>query len=1063
MRNFSHRSARIGGMENALARPKLVGRLNRRWDLPVSSVVAGAGYGKSTILIAALGASEDRTHDRFMSLRLVTAAEELVAALAECWEFGTPPSTLGEAVDWLASSWWALSPNSVCTTIDNVQHLDGPARLLLAKLVGELKPNTHLVLAGRSHIVETAPVLLDENALRFDDDEVALLSNKTGTPVAELATVRGWPAAVAVTIAALGLSATQTNGLPPTALHVTGTQVSRSLAVEQADEQGADATLGNAAFGITAPDSQTPDSTMGGAPVDLMPDSIWSAILSPLDPEQRSGVALLALAGPCDERTLERLLGEQADDLVDGILSQVPLCVWRRGFMDVHALWAVPALASLSPVERRAVPERVVRALLDVGRASEAFVLATEYGLTNERLHIVRSVCADERLIPDAATAARWASAIGDTNCTFETDLLRGIFLKGREPRLAVDHLWRAADAARTQNFPRIEMMALALLGTVGYTLQDDTVRQHIAQRARELASDGHNSAVVLVDLGDVFRFLETGEPRLALDKLDEVHVRTADQFSSLAVYLRALALCEVGQAQAALEQLAAHEGELRPYQFGAAVVAARCRWMVGDLDGAQALLEREAAAARVDKRADHAATFDSFHRLMAVVTGRLISNASIAPTTPITMLLLASAATLPLVEEDPTKFEEVLRLANTFGGRGAVLPELRHVAWFVAPDFFQPELEGPVEAARRVGRAISSDELPASADVERSLHLFPRPLVVRLTLLWLRQMASTATSTAGTDSGVRPTWASLLQPTDRAAIRSKAFELALDVPSWLIDPEHAVEIRMLGPISITVAGVDQPPELRRERVRALLWLLVFRTEVSRREAASLLWPQLSAEASANNLRTTLGYLVKVFEADVKRTDAKSGQSKSVVSKSRHTAKTGCSILAVDRSTISLRRDVSVTVDAWELQRNLDAARQAERNGSIAHALQFYRAAADLWRADPGIDFDTDDWSNRAIGELRGAFVESAVRAAELLIGFDDVEALRLAVRALTVDRWSVRASDVEVRANSGLGRDAAARQALIRHRTLLAELGVDANRSESLAGIVSRATLGRR
>ena len=978
--------------------------LSRRWDMPVSCVVAGAGYGKSTTLLAALDGSNDKAHDRFLALGAETAAEELVGALADCWGLGAPPSTLGEAVVWLVSSWWALSPNSVCTTVDNAHHLDAQARVVLATLISGLKPNTHLLIAGRSQVLDGAPVLLDEQALRFNDEEIAIIALKTGTTAAELAIVQGWPAAIAVTIAARGLT------------------TSAHSAEAHSAEAGSVGTGSDGAAAVEVADTDA-------APT----KTLWSAILSPLTSEQRSAVALLALAGPSDERTLERLLGDQADELVNEILSQVPLCVWRRGFMDVHVLWGVPALASLSAVDRRAIPIRVVRALLDGGRASEAFVLATEYGLSSERLRIVQSVCADERLIPDAATAARWVSMIGDADVTFETDLLRGIFLKGREPRLAVEHLRRAADSAGAANQPRIEMMALALLGTVGYTLQDDGVRQHIALRARELGAEGNDDALVLVDLGEVFRFLEVGDPRSALQKLDAARIRTADQFSSLAAYLRALALCEVGQAQAALEQLAMHEGALRPYQFGSAIVAARCRWMIGDLDGAEALLEREAASATADQRADHASIFDAFRRLIAAVTGRATGAEATPGTTPISMLLFACAQTLSSIEVDPSQFGAVLQLAHSFGGLGSVLPELRHLAWFVAPDFPQPELDGPVEAARRAGRAIANDELPSSGDAERSLHLFPRPIIIRLTLLWLRRNTT----------GERPSWATSLRPADRSDARHAARELGLTIPGWLLDPEQSVEIRVLGPISISVGGIDQPPELRRERVRALLWLLVFRSDVSRREAASLLWPKLSPEASANNLRTTLGYLVKVFD----------GNSKVG----------GSSILAVDRVTIGLRRDVALSVDAWELQKDLDAARRAERTGAISQALQLYRAAAGHWRADPGNDLDTDEWSNRAIGELRAAFVEASVRAAELLIGFDDGEALRLAVGALMVDRWSARASDVEVRANSGLGRDAAARQALIRHRSLLAELGIDASRSEPLAGVVSRATLGRR
>ena len=193
MRVFPSYSARMARMEAALARPQLVTALNRRWDFVASSVVAGAGYGKSTSLLGAIDGSKDKTHDRFLSLGGATAAEEFVHALARCWEFGLPPSNLGEAVHWLASAWWARSPNDVCTTVDNAHHLDAHARTVLAQLIAGCKANTHLLLAGRSLVIVGAPVLLDESTLRFGDDELTAIAAKTGTPVLELAAVQGCP------------------------------------------------------------------------------------------------------------------------------------------------------------------------------------------------------------------------------------------------------------------------------------------------------------------------------------------------------------------------------------------------------------------------------------------------------------------------------------------------------------------------------------------------------------------------------------------------------------------------------------------------------------------------------------------------------------------------------------------------------------------------------------------------------------------------------------------------------------------------------------------------------
>ena len=49
------------------------------------------------------------------------------------------------------------------------------------------------------------------------------------------------------------------------------------------------------------------------------------------------------------------------------------------------------------------------------------------------------------------------------------------------------------------------------------------------------------------------------------------------------------------------------------------------------------------------------------------------------------------------------------------------------------------------------------------------------------------------------------------------------------------------------------------------------------------------------------------------------------------------------------------------------------------------------------------------------------------------------------------------------MRANAGLGRDAAARQGLARHRSLVEELGLDADLVAPLAEVVARASLGAR
>lgn len=196
----------------------------------------------------------------------------------------------------------------------------------------------------------------------------------------------------------------------------------------------------------------------------------------------------------------------------------------------------------------------------------------------------------------------------------------------------------------------------------------------------------------------------------------------------------------------------------------------------------------------------------------------------------------------------------------------------------------------------------------------------------------------------------------------------------------------------------------------------------------------------MGGSAAANNLRTTRSYAVRSL-----------------------TDPSGNSVLVVDRNALELVDDGRLRVDAWQLEAELDRGRRAERTGGIADALAAYRRAAACWRSDPVHEMAAAPWLEDPLGDIRAAFVEAATRAAELLVGRYDEAALGLATRALAADRWAARASDVTVRAHAGLGRDAAARQALSRHRVLVAGLGLDDAHLAPLATVVAQASLGRR
>lgn len=129
-------------------RPRLVGLLAKRWNHAVTLVVAGAGFGKTTVLAQVV-----RTH---------LVAPRGVDVWVSCTAAHGDPSALTRAV--LAAmpcrsgarsvldALVRLAPVEVCLISDDVHEIPAasPGAALLGELVRSLPATTHLVLSGRS-------------------------------------------------------------------------------------------------------------------------------------------------------------------------------------------------------------------------------------------------------------------------------------------------------------------------------------------------------------------------------------------------------------------------------------------------------------------------------------------------------------------------------------------------------------------------------------------------------------------------------------------------------------------------------------------------------------------------------------------------------------------------------------------------------------------------------------------------------------------------------------------------------------------------------------------------
>jgi DNA-binding SARP family transcriptional activator len=220
--------------------------------------------------------------------------------------------------------------------------------------------------------------------------------------------------------------------------------------------------------------------------------------------------------------------------------------------------------------------------------------------------------------------------------------------------------------------------------------------------------------------------------------------------------------------------------------------------------------------------------------------------------------------------------------------------------------------------------------------------------------------------------------------------------------------------------------AVVDDADWRRERVRALLLLLVVRSELRREEAATLLWPDLDQQKSGANLRLTLHYLQNVLEPHRARREAPY-------------------FVSQDAGFLRLRGHERLTVDAWELEALLEEAGHAEASGAPSRALEHLLAATSLWRGEPFEDVAFAEWVAPVREWLHGRYVAAGVRASELLLGADRPdEALELVDRVLRAEPWSEAAYRVRVSAHLAAGNRTAALRALEACRAMLDELGVE-------------------
>jgi LuxR family transcriptional regulator, maltose regulon positive regulatory protein len=1006
----------------SLTRPRLLGALVGRWEHRVTSVVGGAGMGKTTLLAQAVAENRlaPRGEDVWIGLEPgdadgVPLARDVMAAVSTegADRAGGPAAGAADEVPEPASvadAVWRRAPAALCLVVDDVHLLPpaSPGVTWLIALVDALPANGHVVLASRwspavplARLATQGAVLrLTEEDLRFTDDELAGFAADRGIDAGRLDDTGGWPAMAELA-----------------------------------------ASVGH----------------------DLAGDYLWEDVLEPLGPERRRVLAVLTALGGADEGLAGAALGTPVD--LAGALGGIPLVAHGAdGWRVPHALWHGVRALALADDDRESVRRRAIDHLVAEHRYDAAVSLAREVGLIDVVPEILHAACigADR---PPGRQLDRWLAGLPEAvRDTPGVALAVGVRAAVLAPADATEPLRTAISRCREAGDPDGEVSALALLGEVAWWRGDGALLAEVLPRLATLGAEGHPLARAVAGLGQAVVADIVGGDDDVLASLDAIEPGVFDDtWEAMAGWLRATTLAGGGRAEEAIAVIEGmppiHDPALQLATEGAHLQA---RWALGHIDEVVAdvppIIDRFEAAGVLQfvlvSMAEAAFVLawvgdvEGARELVARVRRREEDT----DFGQATRLALAEAAMLVTAGEEAAAADLLERAIAVHGldaginrrawRRGLALtyvlvPSARD-RWNAA------ELRGHVAEARALARAVvvlregSGCAGAGAGDADglrRGLRGVDLSDVSRLRAALHHRFA--VDLALGLEAAGRPEGVTLLEalgPQGREAMRAEAARtsdraklaksLLAVVPA---PPAHHTEIAEFGPIAVTRNGEPvSDGDLRRERVRALLAFLVGHRATSRGAIMAALWPDLDERAAANNLRVTLTYLLRVLEP-------------------WRSAREPAYHVRVDGQTVTLVTSDWLRIDVDAFEEHVDAAARAEADGTPSLALEHNLAAVALYRGEVYEGVADADWVALEREHFRGRFVVAATRAGELLVARGDVdEAERVARRAVEVDPWAEDAYAVLASVALARGDRPAALRTIDRALEALAELDVE-------------------
>lgn len=983
-------------------------------------LLAGAGFGKTSLLAQAVEENRlaPRGDDRWFGCGPgdsdpVNLAQGLAAALdVELAPRGGPdarePQVLATA---LSDAVWRSSPRHICLVMDDVHEIPRASASsgLLAELAASLPANGHLVLACRREPpiplsraeVQGQTLRLDETDLAFSPDELTRFAALRDVPHTRLDGVAGWPA----------LAELRTLGL-----------------------QG------------------------------QIDDFLAEEVLTGLTDDARQLIATVAAMGGADHELLSDVTGQRVD--LAALLGRIPLVSRdESGWHTIHPLWSAPLSRLLGEDERRRVQKTAGLAMLerDFPAAMRLLIAADDHAAIERAL---RATCRVHGLPTTAEGLERLhcelplpvrTGPVGNLLAAIATvtqDIDRGV----ARLEAALDTFDRTGDVSGALlaiehlalcHIWREDVTALAGLWSRLDALSDHPEAQRLHALGRAVIADAMGDSQAVLDA------LDSIDRRAASDKDDAPSGVVGDHWMAPVAWLRGTALLALGYPDAARRNVEVAVARARPSLRGALSMLLvnslrhchedeRAFAVLGRaLDELEEAGNSHTACLGHCHACGHYAMVGQLDRASAHLS-RARHHAGPTPNAPATAVIVAAEAILTLAKGNEPRAAALL--ANQLEGRTidegrqrygdlrrlsllyVLLPETRE-HWDNA------ELGPCYLPARDLAHALVAlrdhHSLAPAAKLDAEHWL---AATVFLPPSWRIELAVAAVA-GGNPYGehiVREMGPGLARPVLRfiAERRSTPREMRRWAVTLLDNlpmvPRTPLEVGVLGPTTLHRDGRPvEHPHWRRERVRALLLLLVARGGGAREEIAGELWPDRNEEAAARNLRVTLSYLLAVLEPD------------------REEGAPSCFVRS-EGASLRLVGKEWLRVDAWEMERLLDAAEAADRGGEPSAALAQLREAVALYRGPYLAEAGYESWALAHRDRLSARFVAGAVRAGELTLAGDNPgEALLLAARAVEVEPYSEPAHRLAVAAHTARGDLAAARRAMDTCLYQLDELGV--------------------